>query len=853
MTVPSVYTLNAVAEKIKAGEWDAWVDTLPVGFTFTNQNNVGQSAVITSNIITVAGLAAATNVSVSGGTNSEISIDGGAWVTSGTINNGQSLQARTTSASSVLITNNVVVTLGAFTTTWQVSTGSDFSPNTFSFTNVTVDPSTLTTSNTLTLTGFNSPSRISVTGTGAAISINGGAFVTSGDIRDGQTLQVRLTSNATENGTASATITLGTYSTTWTVTSVSPAIFVDDIFAPTPYTGNGTAQTITTGIDLLSAGTGNLMQGGLIWTKRRNTALFHSLIDTVRGNTYLDSSSTGVVTTSTGQINTASGITISGYSVGNNSAVNAGGDLYVSWNFRRAKKFFDIVQYTGTGSVRTITHNLGSVPGFIIIKRTDNPGNWIVYHQSVEGGMGPNCHILLNSTAARVQSSSMWGSTAPTASVFTVGTDANVNASGGTYIAYFFAHETDANGLVQCGYFNTSGGAATVDIGWEPQFLLVKYLTGAEDWRIIDEFRGWTVDGGNAVIAPNTTAAETSGTIFRKSPTGFIVSGALSSAPYIYMAIRRGPMRVPTDATKVFKPQARTGNGTTSRQLTGIGFPPDLGLYKSRNNVSNWIMSDRLRGASYLSPNQTAVETASALVGFTTFLQDGAQLGTDNSTTDGGNQSTSTYVDYFLRRASGFFEQVCYAGDGVAGRTVGHNLRAVPTMIWAKARSVAGQWCVYHSQIPASQFLYLNQTNAAAPSSMWNSVRPTSSAFSLGGPLGNNNTNTNHIAYIFGDVPGVSKAFSYTGNGNSQTISLGFAPRFILIKRTDAVGDWYMWDTARGIIASSNDPYSMVNSTNAEVTTNNSIDPAAGGFIANQVTASNINVNSAAYIGYAIA
>ena len=107
--------------------------------------------------------------------------------------------------------------------------------------------------------------------------------------------------------------------------------------------------------------------------------------------------------------------------------------------------------------------------------------------------------------------------------------------------------------------------------------------------------------------------------------------------------------------------------------------------------------------------------------------------------------------------------------------------------------------------------------------------------------------------YLFATLAGISKVGSYTGNGTSQTINCGFSTgaRFILIKRTDATGDWYVWDSVRGIVAA-NDPHLSLNTAAAEVTTDDSVDPDASGFIVNQNTATNINVNSGQYIFLAI-
>ena len=117
-----------------------------------------------------------------------------------------------------------------------------------------------------------------------------------------------------------------------------------------------------------------------------------------------------------------------------------------------------------------------------------------------------------------------------------------------------------------------------------------------------------------------------------------------------------------------------------------------------------------------------------------------------------------------------------------------------------------------------------------------------------------NQVSINYVAYLFATVAGVSKVFSYTGNGSSQTINCGFTggSRFVMIKRTDSTGDWYVWDSARGIVAG-NDPRLSLNSTAAEVTTDDSVDTDSTGFVVNQVAATNVNVNAATYIFLAIA
>jgi hypothetical protein len=135
---------------------------------------------------------------------------------------------------------------------------------------------------------------------------------------------------------------------------------------------------------------------------------------------------------------------------------------------------------------------------------------------------------------------------------------------------------------------------------------------------------------------------------------------------------------------------------------------------------------------------------------------------------------------------------------------------------------------------------------------IWNDTTPTSTQFTVGSYL--SQSGGTHVAYLFATCAGVSKVFSYTGNGSSQTINCGFTggARFVLIRRTDSAGDWYVWDTARGIV-SGNDPHLSLNTTAAEVTTDDTIDTDSTGFVVNQVSATNVNVSSATYLGLAIA
>ena len=191
---------------------------------------------------------------------------------------------------------------------------------------------------------------------------------------------------------------------------------------------------------------------------------------------------------------------------------------------------------------------------------------------------------------------------------------------------------------------------------------------------------------------------------------------------------------------------------------------------------------------------------------------------------------------------------VTYTGTGAAA-TIGHGLGKAPSMIITKQRNGTWNWMSYHSALGATKYLYLNATDAQATDAQTYASAPTSTVWSVGTNAQINGNTSTYVSYVFAEVAGFSKFGSYTGNGSSQTINCGFSAgaRFVLIKRTDSTGDWYVWDSVRGIVAST-DPHLSLNTTAAEVTTDDSIDPDNSGFIVNQLSATNINVTSATYI-----
>lgn len=615
--------------------------------------------------------------------------------------------------------------------------------------------------------------------------------------------------------------------------------YVDDVFSAYVRTGTGADVTVNTNIDMT--------KGYMLWTKGRSGATDHALYDSARGVTFdLASNLTSAQTTQSTGLKSVSG---TGHTIGSLAKMNTNAATYVDWVFRRAPKFFDVVTYTGNGaSNRALSHQLNADVGMVMVKATSTTGDWWVFHRSATGD------LVLNTTAA--QTASKANIPSATTSTFTVSGSANTN--GVTYVAYLWAHDPSAEGIIQCGSYVGNGSASgpVVAFGWEPQYLMIKAASGnSGNWLIWDSLRGMPVGGDPLELLVNTSNAENAASTLTDgwpTATGFQIGSAgngvnYNGSTYIYLAIRR-PNKPPTSGTQVYNAVARTGTGAAAT-VTGVGFAPDLDITQRRDGgFAAWF--DRLRGARYTIRSDATTEELT-VEGVTSFDTLGVSFGTSSHV----NSSGFPYINYFFRRAKGFFDVVCYTGTGVA-RTVNHSLGVAPELMIVKSRNASeSYWSVYAASVGSDKFLGLNVIDSAATvSAVWNSVPPTNSWFSVGTIGSVNRLDNTYVAYLFASLAGISKVGSYTGNGTSQTINCGFSTgsRFILVKRTDATGDWYVWDSVRGIIAA-NDPHLSLNTAAAEVTTDDSVDPEASGFIVNQNTATNINVNGGQYIFLAIA
>jgi len=634
-------------------------------------------------------------------------------------------------------------------------------------------------------------------------------------------------------------------------------VYVDDVFSTYLYKGNGSTQTITNGIDLAG-------EGGLVWLKNRTSAVYGGLWDTERGVTKR------LRTDTTGSEGTASNLVTSFNSDGvsisatGGTQINGNNEDYVSWTFRKAPGFFDIVTYAGTGSNRTVAHNLGSVPGMIIVKCLTTGRNWPVWHRSISSNVDNK--LQLNTTSAVATGTNVWGGTAPTATEFTVNDYSATNQSGQNFVAYIFAHDdaqfgTDEDeSIIKCGSYTGNGSSIDINLGFEPQWLLIKCSSnGTTDWLITDTMRGsWNPGTGNdnmTYLRPNNDQAEGNTRGAEPTSTGFKVRGAFgnsnaSGRTYIYMAIRR-PNKPPTAATEVFN---TVQNNTTliSGTKVDFGFTPDMHIASRVTSSSSRMISSRLMGGRYSFTDNTSAEGAA--------LSSYNKEQTTVEYTGQASNDSGTYLHYGFKRTPGFFDVITYTGASSYPITRYHSLGVAPEMIWLKLLDhTTNPWTVYHSLYGSNSRLRINEISAVHTDNQlsdWYLTTPTDSYFKVGTHGGYTNLNGKlHIAYLWATLPGISKVGSYTGTGNDINVDCGFTSgaRFVLIKLASGEGNWYVYDSVRGI-GSGNDPFLKLNSSAAQTSNSDyiDIDASSTGFKINSGS-SFLNISGGTYIFLAIA
>ena len=620
----------------------------------------------------------------------------------------------------------------------------------------------------------------------------------------------------------------------------------------------------------------SLGKGGLVWIKNRdNSGQDHVLNDTERGaGQTLRSDSANAQFLSTARF---SAFSSNGFSVGTDSGTNNNNEDFASWTFRKAPGFFDIVTWSGDGNGdRYLSHNLKSVPGFVIVKKTSGSMDWGVYHREL--GTAQTNGLELNTTVAAGTGGNInpIRSTPTSTQMYIRGGSNEYNDSGSTYVAYIFAHDDASFGtdgdesIIKCGNYTSNGSEQAINLGFEPQFVLIKSSSHTGGWYLFDSMRGIFTGQSEPSLQTqesNAEAADNNGNI-ALTATGFRTDyngGGLNNSgrTYIYMAVRR-PHKPPEAGTEVFDDVAYTGLGAANT----VSFSPtfaDLIWIKNRVYGYPFVLVDRLHGSTrYVSSDTNGGQANLATADSVLFdRQESFKIpgpGYSGGQTNNGNAGYNSYISWIFKRAPGFFDAVAYSGNST-NRTISHNLESTPEMMIVKCRSDQEHWRVYVASIGATKALRLDSTSEAiTQSTFWNDTAPTSSVFSVGTDNEVNGSTKTYIAYLYATLPGISKVGSYSGTGNAINIPCGFTngARFVLIKRSDTdiqstpSSSWYVWDSVRGIV-SGNDPYLLSNSNAVEVTNTDYIDPLTSGFTVTASAPAALNASGGTYIFLAIA
>jgi len=635
------------------------------------------------------------------------------------------------------------------------------------------------------------------------------------------------------------------------------ALNVEDVFSIHLWDGAGGTQTIVNGVDLT--------QGGLVWAKQRNSTIKHVLSDSERGTTKVLSSN--LTTAESTETNGFTSFNSDGFTFGSWAGLNNNGDTYASWTFRKAPKFFDIITYSGTGSNQTISHNLGSTPGMIVVKARNNSDDaWYVWHRSIpQFGSNAQYRSVVFWDSSSAYSNYSIQTAQPDDSNIYVGS--TWSTSGYDYVMYVFAHNNNDGGfgpdgdqdIIKCGSYVGDGDTdRKIDIGFEAQYVFVKNVNQNESWIALDKMRGLPYKGNGGRLRINFNDAESEITRTGHWSNGFSVLNSdaecnQNNDTYIYVAIRNNMPAEPESGTEVYTIDGEGGDGVTPT-YDSPNFTPDLAWKKPTNNGTNWMCHDRIRRGYAIKLNAGQAQSTSEDT-----EGDGSAYGRHWDYMDGWAEHGAVgnnIMAHMFKRAKGFLDIVRYTGAGTS-IPINHQLGAVPKMVWCKRLDAASSWQVYHEHMdataPEDYWMYLDGAATKQDSSLrWNDTAPTDTTFTVGTAGTGNTNNADYIAYVWGEVSGVSKFGTYTGNGTSQNIDCGFSSgaRFVLIKALNVGYAWCVFTTHRGIV--SGDDKFMTLETTAEVTNKDIIDPYASGFAVSG-TDYLTNANNEDYIYWAIA
>ena len=505
-------------------------------------------------------------------------------------------------------------------------------------------------------------------------------------------------------------------------------------------------------------------------------------------------------------------------------------------------------QYLGIGAAFASSYNIdGKVSNF---KLTIGEA---LYTSAFTPTNVPLTTTSQSSTASNVKilccnNSSVTGSTVAAGTITSNGT-VTASTDNPNFVepaATIFGENGDKN-IIKCGSFigNATSGLE-IDLGWEPQWLLVKNASATSYWILSDSMRGISTGADDALLYPNASDSEDTSDRFTLTSTGFKVTGDTdvngNGNTMVYMAIRRPDGyvgKLPSAGTGAFTMD--TGNASTTIPVWDSGFPVDFAINRKPTSATSWYTSARLIQDYYLLTNSTAARNQ----------DDGAFFDSNVGwAKDGYGTWDSTYQSWMWKRGQGM-DVVTYTGNGSdaqGSNAHAHNLGQTPEMIWIHplyggTYSGVTHWTCSHKGLnggtnPWQYTISLNNSWAEAATSNFGNTAPTSTKFYVGDP-GNGRSNDNgtvYMAMLFAsannaDGDPISKVGTYSGSGSQQTITTGFKPRFLILKNITNTAQWYVLDTTRGWTSSPTDEYFLeLNTSDAQAQANFGY-PTSTGFV----------------------
>ena len=477
-----------------------------------------------------------------------------------------------------------------------------------------------------------------------------------------------------------------------------------------------------------------------------------------------------------------------------------------------------IGEFGGSGGSSYIMD--GSISNFRYTKGT------AVYTSSFKPSTEPLTNIT-NTKLLCCNNSSTTGSTVTPGTITANGDPTASSDSPFDDPAGFVFGDSGTENIIKCGSYrgdpSSHSNPTEVNLGFEPQWVLIKDSTSSKNWVVIDSMRKWTGDTSDGAqnvewLEPNTSDNGSNGSMLTLTSTGFIArqsSYTSGNNTFVYMAIRRndGYVGKPADAgTDVF---------TAVYDTSGVpmfktpNHDVDFTFQKDWNIVKDWNVSARLMEGRRLETNTPNAEE------FNSYQMGDYSRGWSSYT--GGDGSR---LSYSFKRHPGM-DVVVYKGTGT-NLSVNHSLNGVPEFMWCKERDNAGtEWKVHHKDRGPSNILRLNNALAEETNqSQYQNTSPTATQFFVTSSL--STPNAHYLAVLFRSIGGISKVGSYIGTDVDINLSFGFTPRLFIVKMADGVGSWHVFDTTRGI-TSNGAPRLELNSDSAQNTSAHYVEPYTNG------------------------